>query len=460
MAAAATAQAAAAPGYGFAPPRYVDSQLAGGEPGVIATPQGTLVYVGHEGTTHLYRPGLTGSPQGDADFAVNYRNQTNIWYSSDRGVNWQRVNWMDTGFFTNPAMNSGFSDPDLTLDAGGRLYDTGIDLANDALFSSLDGGRTWDRGTVQCHDGDRPWLAGGIANQVFVGTDTAEGNNSGHQVFVSNDGGSTCSATGIPDNSPGYSGFGKLYYDHHNGNLIEPAVFFDSNGNTNGVGISVLRHGASSFTPIKVASSTLFAHWPAMAIDAADNIYLVWDTDDRVAGSSGGCNGNPTPAANSIRMAVSSNYGRSWQLTTVAHPGTRVFWPWITAGAAGRAAVAWYQQDNLADIDCQPARLSLMAGFISGATGRTATITRLDAAGRPVHIGTVCQEGTTCVATGQDRRLGDYFEISLDQAGCLLIATGDTRLTDPATGAPLPTARPLFIRQNAGPSLTGRGNCT
>jgi len=31
-------------------------------------------------------------------------------------------------------------------------------------------------------------------------------------------------------------------------------------------------------------------------------------------------------------------------------------------------------------------------------------------------------------------------------------------LTDPATGAPLPTARPLFIHQDAGPSLTG-GSC-
>lgn len=88
-----------------------------------------------------------------------------------------------------------------------------------------------------------------------------------------------------------------------------------------------------------------------------------------------------------------------------------MFWPWITAGAAGRAVVAGYQQDNLADIDCQ------------------------------------------------DRRLGDYFEINLEQAGCLLIATGDTRLSDPARAGPLPTARPLCVRQNAGPSLTGRGDC-
>ena len=66
---------------------------------------------------------------------------------------------------------------------------------------------------------------------------------------------------------------------------------------------------------------------------------------------------------------------------------------------------------------------------------------------------------TICVATGQDRRLGDYFTNTLDARGCVLIATGDTRLTDPTTGAPLPTARPLFLRQSAGPRLIGTGFC-
>ena len=42
----------------------------------------------------------------------------------------------------------------------------------------------------------------------------------------------------------------------------------------------------------------------------------------------------------------------------------------------------------------------------------------------------------------------------------VLIATGDTRLRDPLTGGPLPTARPLFIRQNGGPRLIGKGDCS
>src|SRR5258708_346080 len=61
------------PAVGFAPPVYVDQQLAGGEPEVIAdTLHGKFVYSAHEGTTHLYRDGYTMSPWGDFAFVSNY----------------------------------------------------------------------------------------------------------------------------------------------------------------------------------------------------------------------------------------------------------------------------------------------------------------------------------------------------------------------------------------------------
>jgi hypothetical protein len=200
---------------GFATPVYVDQQLAGGEPEVIAdTLHGKLVYTSHEGTTHLYRDGITMSPWGDFSFVTNYCNQVNVWNSTD-GVNWFRARYLGTTCPQSPTQNTGFSDPDLTFDASGLLYNTGIDLANDSLFSSPDGGTTWNQGTPDCHDGDRPWLAGARANQVYLATDTVEGSGSGHQIFVSNDGGQTCSSSGVPDNGPlpdggSYSGFGKL----------------------------------------------------------------------------------------------------------------------------------------------------------------------------------------------------------------------------------------------------------
>jgi hypothetical protein len=453
----------------FAPPQYVDQQLAGGEPEVFADAlHGRLIYTSHEGTTHLYRDGITSSPWGDFAFVSNYCNQVNTWTSPDNGVNWYRDRYLGTTCPQNPTY-TGFSDPDLTQDAGGRVYNTGIDLANDALFSSIDGGQTWDKGTGYCHDGDRPWLAGGLADQVFLSSNTLEGDGSGHQIFVSTDGGNTCSATGVAGagslaDGGSWTGNGKLYYDRRTGTVVEPAIFSHGDGSF-GIGIDTLPSGGSTVTPHEaVRGTSMYSHWSAIAIDKAGTVYVTWDTDNRQAGTSGGCSGANTPAANSIMLVSTKDLGKTWSAPVViAHPGTRVFWPWIAAGDAGKVSVVWYQteaQDNLPDLDCQTGHVHVMDASITGASSKAPQKSIVDAAGRVVHIGWVCQGGTTCVATGQDRRLGDYFTNVLDQRGCVLIATGDTRLFDPTTAGALPTARPLFIRQNGGPRLIGTGNCS
>ncbi len=456
---------------GFGSPVYVSQVLSGGEPFVLqSTKVGTYVFSAHEGTTLLYRPGVENGLGGDVSYLGDYRNQVGIWTSSDGGRDWTPVNWNNTMFFVNPLIDTGFSDPSMTQDSAGNIYDTGIDLANDALFSSADGGLTWPTGTADCHDGDRPWLAGGVSGEVFLATDTVEGSGSGHEVFVSTDSGATCSATGVPDtgtlsDGTSYTGDGQLYFDHNDGNLIEPAVFSHPDGSL-GLGISVAKNatqtfanGTASFTPYEgVHSTTLFAHWPAIAIDSANTIYLAWDTDNRAAGTTGGCNGAETPLASSIMMTYTKDEGKTWAKPfVVAHPGTRVLWPWVAAGTSGNVSVAWYQYDSVVDPDCAPPTSNLYAydANISGANGAHPKIQTVNASGRPVHQGQICQEGTTCVASGQDRRIGDYFTNAIDNRGCVLIATADTMMLDPITGQQLPTARPLFIKQNSGLGLDG-----
>src|SRR3954454_6237912 len=259
----------------FSHPIFVDKELAGGEP-LVATDghHKTLIYTSHEGTTHLYQPGFF-SP---LPFGVNYRNQVNIWTSDDNGASWQRTGV--AGFSADPTKSAGFSDPDLTVDEGGRIYNTGIDLVNDSVFSSQDGGKTYDRGNANCHNGDRPWLAGGKANEVFLATNTSE-NTLSHQIFQSTDGGNNCSTTGIPDQgttSDGrldYTGAGKIYYSHRSDRLIEPVVYVDHTtpGPFVALGVGTWSRGDSSFTPHKAIDTTMYAHWPAIAIDSADNVY-------------------------------------------------------------------------------------------------------------------------------------------------------------------------------------------
>src|SRR4051794_26437220 len=202
LAALATAAMAQADPIGFASKTFVSTSLAGGEPLIFAdTKHGTLIYTSHEGTTHLYRNGIATIP---VNWLANYRDQVNTWYSKDNGKTWQLSKLSgapdavpSTGFMGRPDQDSGFSDPDLTQDAGGRIYNTGINLASDSIFSTKDGGVTWDTGTAQCHDGDRPWLAGVEKDTAYLATNTNAGQGT-HKVYVTHDAGATCDGLPIP----------------------------------------------------------------------------------------------------------------------------------------------------------------------------------------------------------------------------------------------------------------------
>jgi hypothetical protein len=299
-----------------------------------------------------------------------------------------------------------------------------------------------------CHDGDRPWLAAGKANEVYMATNTEEGDPS-HEIYVSTDGGNTCSLEGIPDqgtlNGVSYVGNGKMYFDSARNRIAEPE-FFD-----NGLGVGTWNRGDKAFTPHLAVKTTLYSHWAAIALDKANNIYMVWDTDNGVT------------KANEVELVYSKDFGKTWSRPyVVAAPNARVFWPWIAAGDPGKVSIVWYQTNpgEIGNIDQDPAHVSIYTATLNNAaTGNPVKVGPIDAAGRPIHVGSVCQGGTTCVATGQDRRLGDFFTNALDPHGCVLIASGDTRMTDPLTGADYPTARPIFLRQNAGPALVGKGTC-
>lgn len=409
-----------------------------------------IIYSTHEGTTHIYRPGLPSTTT--LQWFSEYRNQVKMWTSRDGGLTFQRVSFTGTGFATDPTKNTGFSDPDLTMDEGGRIYNTGINLANDALFSSPDGGDTWDRGTPQCHDGDRPWLAGGKKDEVFLATNT---NIGGHEVFWSTDGGNTCPPTGIKADG----GNGKIYYDHVSGRLVEPA----QQGGT--LGVNVWSRGDSEFTFMPgIEGQSMYAHWPAIALDGTGTIYMVWDTDPRAEGTSGGCGGDPTPVPNQVNMAYSKDFGKTWSnIINIASPaGRRAFWPWVFAGDKGKVSVVWYQTERVVDLACEVAELTIHAASVINADDDAKrSLQTVDAGGRVISIGDICQSGTTCVATGEDRRLGDFFTNAIDERGCAIIGSGDTMKTAPGSDSQQrATSLPIFIRQISGPRLIGSGDCS
>jgi hypothetical protein len=492
---------------------YVDPARGGGEPFVIYSHAGhDLVFSSHEGTTLTQSSNVTGGtncdinvgdPLNSGGYICTYDNQVNIWSSSDGGNTWQHQ-------LGNPTA-TGFSDPSLSEDectSSGQcnIYDTGIDLANDAMFASPDGGNTWAAGTAQCHDGDRPWLAGGKYGEGFLATNTEE---SGHTIFhatVTQDPVThqnvalTCSTTGIGDGG----GQGQIYYNHHDGSLLEPKVV------NNHYGIGVLPNASAFNTTFidRTANGPAFgpgrlSHWPAIAIStdtsaAAPNgtVYIVWDTAPRdtnaphngCSGATGSAIGGNTLLQNAVYLAYSNDEGQTWsQPITIANSGGTVQWPWIAAGANGNVSVVWYQANQVTDPDCDSANLVCTAAGSScptqwsiaeenlyGVTSGSPTTERVNVVQDPVpgastsnphpngtiHVGKVCEGGTTCAATGEDRRLGDYFTNALDQNGCVMIASGDTIQNDPTTGLPLPNSLPIFAKQVSGPSLTTGADCS
>jgi len=114
---------------------------------------------------------------------------------------------------------------------------------------------------------------------------------------------------------------------------------------------------------------------------------------------------------------------------------------------------------QIVDLACQTAKISARAATVIGATATTRR-SRRGPHRRPVADNNICQNGTTCVATGEDRRLGDFFTNALDARGCTIIGTGDSSTKDPVTGGERNIALPLFVQQNSGPALRGGGDCS
>jgi hypothetical protein len=428
----------------FSEPVYVDIFRAGGEPSVVSTPDGVLLYGAHAGTTHFFT--LAGADEDSAAFAENYRGQVYAWFSEDDGDSW---NFVDRTLPPDGVAGSGFSDPDFAIDAAGNVYLSEINLANVAVSKSTTSGRSYELqnffGMVMS---DRQWKTAGPENVLFiVGNVTGTGGtfptepvgNSGHTIFRSVDGGRTFSV-GIADSG----GLGDIKFDDTTGTLFEANL----SGAT--LRISAFRNALAedvetALTPEKhviAQGVSLLSHWPAIDVDAAGNIYIVWDE------SGGG------GRAAGIWYSASTDGGRTWLAPVRADPDDRTdIWPWIAVGEPGRVALAWFGNDNpLPNHNAESAGDDdpwnvFVAQTLDGLGCDESPIPGFQVARvtpEPFHVGTVCQGGTICQAELVDRRLGDYFTIDIDtNDGAVVAAYSDTRMG----GA---VALPAFFRQTGG----------
>jgi hypothetical protein len=428
-----------APDVSFAAPKYIDRQRAGGEPVSVVAQDGSIIVGAHAGTTHIYK-NPTAAP-GARDFVVGYTNQTLHWRSVDGGDSWEYIGLFGQREGPHSAQSTGFSDPDLTMDTSGRIYDTEIDLANISVFSSTDDGQSFPFANPISTSADRPWLTGLGPDEVILYVQ-----NIVPQLLYSNDGGITWTRRTVPSIN------GKIITDP-----VNPTDGVIAPGSSLGR-FALSKDNATTweyhdFGPMG-GSSQFFG---TLGADRAGNVYQ---------GAAGGYG-----SANDVTANGTVSFGYWERATDTANeeqinipiPEGDALWPWITAGDDGRVAMTWYQ-----NLKGAPNDFYIYSAITNNGHGTTVTcsdgstkfippqFTVVNASGRPIHHGKICLQGTTCNANadfeGGDRRLGDFFSVNYDTQGNLFIVSGDSMLKNPI-GGPKPVGNPIFIKQDGGDKM-------
>ena len=425
----------------FAPRTYIDRNRAGGEPVSVIAQDGSISVSSHAGTTHLYKnpESVAG---GGQEFAYGYTNQTLNWRSDDNGQSWQFVGLAGLREGPHTATSTGFSDPDYGMDAGGRIYNVEIDLANVSVFSSTDDGQTYAFANPMAGSGDRPWVTGGDAEEAILYVNLPK------TLLRTTDGG----ITWVPFTNAG-PGNGKLLNDRQDPSLdtwIAP-VSMDAIAITNDDAKTWATHAGAGLANGEQID-------PPIAVDKSGNIYMVSDN---------GSYDGPSDSTPTGKMTFNyfNRQTMEWGETPIEIPTPTgdVLWPWIIAGDDGRVGVAWFQ--TLAG---QPDVFYIYAAYTTNGHGTPVTCSDgstslappvfsvANASGAPIHRGDVCLSGTTCNATTSfpagDRRLGDFLTVNFDKAGRFFIVSGDTTLPTP-TGVQKPISNPVFIGTATGEPL-------
>lgn len=205
-------------------------------------------------------------------------------------------------------------------------------------------------------------------------------------------------------------------------------------------------------------------NFPVIAEDSSHTFYVAFASaplDHNAADPNFGA-----PTAPESIYVVSSSDGTHWGTPRlVSNGGTNTF-PWITAGDSGRVDLAWYHTGetseqgpcasgsgtctNYGASALNHAEWTVDMAQSINAAGSSPGYTVVNASEHPIKHGQICTNGLGC-ATGGDRSLGDYLEITTDKYGAAMISyVDDTSNTFMGGQAAGPTE---IVRQTSGPSL-------
>ncbi|MFY9587718.1 MAG: hypothetical protein WAT66_09715 [Actinomycetota bacterium] len=281
--------------------------------------------------------------------------------------------------------------------------------------------------------------------------------------------------------SLGVGGNGSIAIDQATGTVLEAINYSDAND----IGLLLrTRDPAKPDDPaLRVAKSIKAADapegtnagnlFPVVAIDEARNVYLVWATT--------GEDGTPSaenPAAWQIYYAWASaktgwtKWSKPVKLSKA--PANQNVMPWAVAGAEGRLAVVWYATNDAThdpEFDDIHQEWDVYLSMVSDANSSKPSAQQVKVTRHPMHYGTICFQGTGCIAQQGNRNLADFFAVTMDpRDGAVVIVYDDTsnELTQTIPGTDTQIPPPIdgiadhrgapvvtLVKQNSGIGLLG-----
>jgi len=335
-----------------------------------------------------------------------------------------------------------------------NVYVASLTLGSVTVSLSQDGGHTWanDVTSAKVPGDDREWIAAQGASHFYLSYHAA---GTGDQIIVNQGQVVSGQPTTVqtydainPAQTDIYLGtaadneIGNIAVDRNTGDVYQvfvgcppspTAVESCSAFNTAymAVGVPSTTSGVTTltFTDYVIyqspnTSANFSNNFPAVAVDAAGNVYATWSDDQNVY------------------LTHSTDHGQHWTgLGRVNHgsAAATAIYPWLAAGKAGQVDLVFYGTPAAANYQacgqtgkytCQNEPWSVFfsqnLNVLGGGTWAQAKVTPV------VHHGGVCQGGVSCTSSGNDNRdLYDDFGVAASPAtGMASITYSDDQYAD------------------------------
>jgi hypothetical protein len=443
----------------FTPATLVDPILFGGEPGIN------------------FDPTTSNGSRSFVDWPVSSRQNIGVLFRSEDGGLTYTKRYADPNSTTEAGAlctgrqiptcgGGGGGDTDVNVDDDGTVYFSSQEsLADQLMGTSFDHGTTFPADHVdpvvsKCGPVDRQWIA------HWKGTDTVflayHIPIVGECINRSDTAGKTGSwSIPLGPQVPNVTQSGALIADN-TGGLHNRALYVGYlNG---GFKVAVSTDGAKTFKVRTVEGAKPDGNFTKLNIDRKGNLYATW------------IEGNVTMLSVSRGDAGANRAepGTDWSepVEVSGAPVNVSIFSDVVAGDPGRVAISYYGTSAEAPTpdDVKPGKggwypyvavsTNALCQVGVGARCTAPTFHQTRISHRLNHDDNICTAGTTCAATGGNRNLLDYFDISLDKQGHLGFVWTDT-----ANATKMGFIK--VARQASGPSLyagqpnakqTARGN--